>query len=775
LRLAATPGVDYCLGALSSPTFPPGQRGKYFGYAVLIAAGLLALLISFNRQYLFHTQLYEHSDQGLDSLSVLRAERFHEIHGAFSRWDLHHPGPALFYLFSWTEELFDHALRWMPTPYNAQVLASMILCSSLFAGAVCVAARWVQSRFFLPLALLLATFHFVAVDPHYCLMSTWPAHTMPMIFLALMIAAASVAAGQGDDLPLLVLAGGFAVHSNLAQPLFVVPLATLGYLGLGVASWRAGRAARVANAAAPAARVVPAQAVSMAPWRRFPRAHVFAAIILGAFLLPLAADLCLGQKSNLLRIFRNLPRDPAKHHPLLVCIGYFLRFSIYRPSLPVQEFAFVGHPTPQSLERFCFDHLKMTLLWVGAFLSPVPALAWGRIWRTVPVAAADEPVAASRRRRWRFVGWLYVIWAVSVALTLYWVHLIEIELSYYHAWFSYSIWFVLALIAAVALSDLLETCARRFGQGSPRRWVAGVCLGSVLLMAADIFLHQAKFRETLFNNQEAAQQGATIKQALADQAGGSRTKVLSFSMLGSGPGGGMAAMLERLGYNARVPPEWLNAFGSNHAPPDLLDGLPWNADGSAPFDVWRIVPAKLNPAAAASRPLAEFFALVLTHPEIDPANGFDITFAGARPNYGDFVVTGWTMDITGEPFVWSEGKLGLLAFRPKPVAAGESVEVVFDCYPFLGPGVVDMQRVRVGLNGVELGTLRFDNNAHGPETLRRVLIPGALWNKLPVEMLTLRFEDANSPKALHQSDDARLLALATRKITFRTVDTPAVP
>jgi hypothetical protein len=42
-------------------------------------------------------------------------------------------------------------------------------------------------------------------------------------------------------------------------------------------------------------------------------------------------------------------------------------------------------------------------------------------------------------------------------------------------------------------------------------------------------------------------------------------------------------------------------------------------------------------------------------------------------------------------------------------------------------------------------------------------------------MMTLRFLDANSPKALHQSDDARLLALGTRQITFRTVDPPAVP
>jgi hypothetical protein len=265
----------------------------------------------------------------------------------------------------------------------------------------------------------------------------------------------------------------------------------------------------------------------------------------------------------------------------------------------------------------------------------------------------------------------------------------------------------------------------------------------------------------------------STKNALAEQATGSRTKVLSFPMLASGVSGGMAALLERLGYDARVAPEWLNTFGPDHAPPGLLDGLPWKADGSAPFDVWRIVPAQTHPEAAARRPLSEGYALVLTHPEIDPTNGFDITFAGARPNYGDFVVTGWTMDVSGEPFVWSEGKLGLLCFRPKPVPAGKLVEMVVDCFPFLGPGVVDVQRVNVGIDDDELGTLHVKNDA--PEALRRVLIPGVIWNKLPLAMLTLHFVNADSPKALHQSDDRRLLALGTRKITFHTVDAPAMP
>jgi hypothetical protein len=747
------------LGALSSPSLPPGQRLKYLGYAVAITAGLVLLQVLFNWQYLFHTLLYENGDMGFNSLSVLRAQRFQEIYGAFSRWDLHHPGPALFYWFGWSEELFYQWLHWVPTPYNAQVLGSMILCSGLFAGALCVAARWVQSRFFLPLALLLGTLHYVAVGPHFCLMATWTADTMPMIFLALMVAAASVAAGQGDDLPLLILAGGFAVHSHLAQPLFVVPLAALGYLGLYFACWRGAQAAGIAAT----------------PWRRFPRAHIFGGIILGAFLLPLAVDLCLGQNSNLLRIFRSLPKDASKHHPLLVSVAYFLRFGVYRPSLPGAEYVFAGHATPADIGRFCAAHLKMMLLWLGAFLSPIPALVLRWIWRPAAAPRSDTAAAAEivRRGRWRFVGWLYLCWALSAALTLYWVHLIEIELSYYHAWFSYSIWFVLALIAAAALSDLLETCAGRFGTGSLRWWSAGVIVACILGMTADIYAHRATFREFYFNDPASIAEGATIEKALAEQPAGSRTKMLSFSALGSGAGSGMAALLERLGYHARVPPYWLNAFGPDHAPPDLLDGLPWNEDGSAPFDIWRIVPGQTNPAAAASRPLADGYALVLTPPEIDPATGFDITFTGARSNYRDFAVIGWATDQTSDPFVWSEGKLGMLYFRPKPVPAGKSVEAIFDCTPFLGPGVVEVQRVDIGLNDDQLGTLHVKNDA--PAAFPHVVIPGAVWNRLPVEMLTLRFLDANSPKALHQSADARLLGLAMRKITFRTVDTPAPP
>jgi hypothetical protein len=226
--------------------------------------------------------------------------------------------------------------------------------------------------------------------------------------------------------------------------------------------------------------------------------------------------------------------------------------------------------------------------------------------------------------------------------------------------------------------------------------------------------------------------------------------------------------MERLGYQPRVRPEEVTRFGASIAPPDLLDGLPRKENGAAPFDIWRIAPAEEDPAAAASRPLVDGSALILTHPEIDPNAGLDITFSGAHPNYDAYALFGWTTGVSNQPFVWSEGRLGLICFVPKPIPPGAEVEVVFDCFPLLAKGIRDVQRVDVGMNDYNIGTLHLDQPV--PESLPRLLIPAAVWNELPVGMITLRFRDLISPYQLHQNDDRRQMALGTRKITFRTVD-----
>ncbi len=212
----------------------PDKRLPYLALSVGLSAVILAFLIAVNAHYLFHAQLYEDDDLASNSLAVVRAGHFHELYGQYSRWGFHHPGPAVMYTFAWGELLFYHGLHLVPTPYNAQVIMLMVLVSGFLAGGIGVAARWVRSAVFVPLALLFAAVHFTAADPHTWVLCTWMPFVMTMLFFGLLMASASVGAGQGDDLPFLVLAGGFMLNTHVAQPLFVGPLFAVAYGGAGV-------------------------------------------------------------------------------------------------------------------------------------------------------------------------------------------------------------------------------------------------------------------------------------------------------------------------------------------------------------------------------------------------------------------------------------------------------------------------------------------------------------------------------------------------------------
>ena len=318
----------------------PGKHPHYFAFAVGLAALILGFLIWNNAAYLFHAHLYESGDPAANSLSVLRAEHFQELYGAYSRWQFHHPGPALFYSYALGETLLYRVFHAVPTAYNAHIMAVMALVASFYAGGISVAARWVRGPVFVPLALALAAVHFMAVDPKLCLLSTWTAHVLPLVFFGLLMAGASVGAGQGDDLPLLVLAGGFAVHIHIAQPLFVGPVAACAYGGLAWSCYHARREALRVAEIMPGTTPPPA-----APWRAFPWAHRVAAVLLAAFVLPMVVDLFFGSRSNFVLVLDHMRNHQGERKPWLDALFCFVRFGTYKPSHS-QNWISPGNVTP---------------------------------------------------------------------------------------------------------------------------------------------------------------------------------------------------------------------------------------------------------------------------------------------------------------------------------------------------------------------------------------------------------------------------------------------
>ena len=643
----------------------------------------------------------------------------------------------------------------------------MFLTLGFLAAGIGVAARWTRSRYFVPLAFLLAALHFSAVDFRFVVLSTWPACVLPMIFFCLLVAAASVAAGQGEDLPLLVTAGCLAIHSHVAQPLFVLPMFAVGYLGLTWACYRAARG------------VLPeGERRRVAPWRRFPVAHVLAGVLACVFVLPLLVDLGKGAQSNFALILAHLRTQHGLAHPWRDALFYFLHFGAYRAN--VLSGALPPGTRPGQISHYFANHVQMTLIWGGAILSPL--LAGGMLlFRRPAVAAAAAPVAdgtaapvavvvetvSPRPARWRFLGALGLVWLLSVGLTLVWAHIQDGEMFYYNAWFNHAIYFTLALLAAVAVSDALESVASRRAAWAGRGPVVGGAL-CLLAGALVIGLHRNQFQCTECTGPAEVGQARTVFAALRDRPDAPRTKLMLFSLPSAWSSAtGIAVLLERAGDRPRVLEDWSVTFGADLAlrAPQLEEiGLP----GHEPMDIWRLLPAANYPELAARAPLVAGFALQAGGVELDPAHEATISFRSTTKNTEAFVLYGW-----GQPegaaetsFTWSTGKAAALNFRAVPIPADATVEMTFDGFPILLPGRRDVQRIGVSWNGADVGTLPM--RAEGPV---RLSIPAAVWNARPDVVLRLTFADAISPHEIDaKSADLRQLAVGTRAITFRTVE-----
>ncbi len=749
---------------------PPARRWHHLTLRIVLTVVLGYLLVSLNSRYFFHAELSEHGDSAANTLSVLRAERWQELYGAYSRWGFHHPGPALFYGEALGDEILYRWLHLTPAPYNAQMLVVIGLLVSFFAAGISVAARWVRGGTFLALALAAAAWHFTAVDGRFLLVSAWPPYVAPLILFCLLVSAASVAAGQGEDLPLLTLAGCFLLHLHAAQPLFVAPMFLLGYVGLCWSCWRrrSGQdapAVSLAKAGDPAPPPSPPStaAGSALPWRIYRRSHRFAGLIAVCFALPVLVDL-LFPDGNFHRIRLHLQTYRGEHHALLASFEYFLRFAAYTPSLPTGDGTFSGAVTPQTLRHFLLHHPLMMLLWLGALLSPLLPLAV-RVWRgkeptllgETAVSAALPTVYEAPAGRWRFLGWLYVTWLLSVGLTLFWGTIQDGAMFYYNAWFDYSIWYVLALFAAGALADALDAFTFR----SERRllWKAGVILLCAGLAGVTLARHPERFRADDADGEADRLQHRSVADRLSTEpAGTPRAKLLFFPHDAWQSATGIAVQLTRAGRPAYVSPEWETVFGPDHQVPDWKNVVSRPADTNPTFECWHLVSKQKVSGEDARFPLFMDYALVPGGLPIDPAVAPEIVWQGGGTNNLDYTSEGWEGTDTE-----TTARLALLQFRPCPVppTAGVRITFHFTVYPFARrPGP---QRMEVRFNGNDLGTLSFARDAAGAQS---VTVPAATWNRYGAVLLTLAFPDAVAPITTGEGSDRRPHAFDAHRISF---------
>jgi hypothetical protein len=403
----------------------------------LVAFPVIAVgLIFMGRAYYFSTPLYETADLAANSLQINLATHLLEIHGNYSRFGFHHPGPAFFYVYAAGEFLFFNMLHLVPAPHNGQLLAGALLQSAFLAAAIAIVARYAAPNrgLFVTGAIAVALVHFqLAGNPET---SLWPPDQLVLPFACFVVVAIAVACGQMGLLPVLVLCGGFLVHGHVAQPLYVVPMATVA-CGLGF--WRTFK-----QDALPVRGFI----------RRHRRSFLVALALLGVFLLPLLIDAIHGPNSNLAAVLKYLsqPRAGDDVHSRTQILAYAISFLGYPADLQILDF------TRSTLVSFAVSHwagLAVSLL--ALVVLPVALLA--RWPRRAPIDAEPAPhgtaaadTAANKPGGSRFFATYYGFLALGVALTLIWINIQTGPLFEFNSFFVYGLMFVAALPPLLVVS-----------------------------------------------------------------------------------------------------------------------------------------------------------------------------------------------------------------------------------------------------------------------------------------------------------------------------------
>ena len=281
----------------------------------------MATFLLLRSRFLFTTRLYESADPAANSILVVQAEHFTLLHGNYSREQFFHPGPAYLYLMAAGQWLLHDLTHLVPTAWNGQLIALLLLNSALMATVAWIAGGWARTAWAAVAAAAVilgwaAALSFGVPAPlnPEILASTWMPDVYVPTFLAFLVVSSSVAAGRTEHLWLLAVTGWLLIHGHV-EFLFFVPVTVV---------------AAAAGALWPARR---------APWaavRRFLRQRrrqwVPAAAVSAVFALPIAADLALHWPGEFGKYVSYARSARAGHHSVSQAAGYLLWYWVPGPS-----------------------------------------------------------------------------------------------------------------------------------------------------------------------------------------------------------------------------------------------------------------------------------------------------------------------------------------------------------------------------------------------------------------------------------------------------------
>lgn len=211
--------------AVRTETHDATRRRPWWVWTAPFAVVAGVLLVRNN--FIFSTRLYEDSDMGANSILIEQARKFALLVGIYSRDKFNHPGPAFLYVQSWGESVFWAGLHVVPTAWNGQLIAVYAL-NALFAALVAGIGYGLTRSVRTAAAFVGVLLAGAAVHPAV-FSSDWMPYMLVTVYIAYLLALASVASGRLSDAWIAALAGWFCINGNVVF-LFFVPVTAFGCL-----------------------------------------------------------------------------------------------------------------------------------------------------------------------------------------------------------------------------------------------------------------------------------------------------------------------------------------------------------------------------------------------------------------------------------------------------------------------------------------------------------------------------------------------------------------
>lgn len=492
---------------------PPG------GLRWLACFGAIGTVLVVRNAYLFTTRIYEDSDFAANTIAVLQAKHFDLLTGNYSRLGFYHPGPAFLYVMAWGEWLFHDVTHILPTPWNGQLLAILLLNAALLSTAICVFAR--DGGTYVAMACVGTVLAFTVLHP-LTVNSNW----MPYVYFAptvlLLVSAAAVAAGRIASLPLLCFAAGLCIHGH-AEFLFFAPILVLiALVGLFAPHWRH----------------------PLVLFRASGRYWLGSLAITLILALPIVVNTIINWPGQLPKyVDYGLRAGQNLHHTAGVAVGYTLRF--WWPGGPER-----GAHLPEEVVAA-----------VGGFL-----LALLVFWLVMSCGHPGQR---------RFLLWsLAMVAAMTVLFTYYAWHGIDEIFAAYEGYFYWSAPLLLLLVGAAAVAPRIQLVAGRLAVP-----LLAAAIGAAAVAASVVPLRAEPYGPGQYFGDPGIPHDVAVMAALSPN----RPLVLNVSQQGWGDGVGVIAYADRIGLPACVSePSWTIQFRAQSicTPSELRDGTAFSFVGN---------------------------------------------------------------------------------------------------------------------------------------------------------------------------------------------------